>query len=142
MLFLASNAAAGASNSIFVVVMLIVLILFTYFGMIRPQKKQQEQHKKMVSTLGKGDRVVLIDGMHGKIDRVDNENKTVVIDADGIYLTFALNAIRQVLPAEKPAEKAAEPEAKAEKPVEKPAEKPAEETEADGKDEKSSAEDK
>ena len=119
MLFLASNQAAGAGNSIFVVVMLIVLILFTYFGMIRPQKKQQERHKQMVSTLKKGDRVILIDGMHGKIDRVDNENKTVVIDADGIYLTFALNAIRQVLPTaqDKPAESAKADDKKADQPA-------------------------
>lgn len=73
----------------------------------------------MVSTLKKGDRVILIDGMHGKIDRVDNENKTVVIDADGIYLTFALNAIRQVLPTaqEKPAEPAKAEDKKADKPA-------------------------
>lgn len=99
-LFLASNTAGGAGNTIFIVGMLILLLLFSYFGISRPQKKQQEKHKKMVANLKKGDRVVLIDGLHGKIDRVDDKNNTIVLDADGIYLTFASGAIRQVLPAE------------------------------------------
>ncbi|MFC2694766.1 MAG: preprotein translocase subunit YajC [Lactobacillus sp.] len=135
MLFLASNQAAGAGNTIFVVVMLIVLILFTYFGMIRPQRKQQEQHRKMVSTLGKGDRVILIDGMHGKIDRVDNDNKTVVIDADGIYLTFSINAIRQVLPTETATQEAAKPAKTDDKKANQPgaAGKKAEESSAEDK---------
>lgn len=106
-LFLASNPA-GAGNTIFIIVMLIILLAFTYFGMIRPQKKQQEQHKQMVSKLKKGDHVVMIDGLHGKIDRVDEKNKTVVLDADGIYLTFASGAIRHVLPAQAAAPAAAE----------------------------------
>lgn len=119
LLFLASNGAGGAGNTIFIVGMLILLLLFSYFGISRPQKKQQEKHKQMVANLKKGDRVVLIDGLHGKIDRIDDKNNTIVLDADGIYLTFASGAIRQVLPAEeaKPAtEKASEPKpAKAEK---------------------------
>jgi preprotein translocase subunit YajC len=99
-LFLANNAGGAGGNTIFIVGMLIILLLFSYFGISRPQKKQQEKHKQMVANLKKGDRVVLIDGLHGKIDRVDDKNKTIVIDADGIYLTFASGAIRQVLPAE------------------------------------------
>ncbi|MCI1290637.1 MAG: preprotein translocase subunit YajC [Lactobacillus sp.] len=136
-LFLASNTAGGAGNTIFIVGMLILLLLFSYFGISRPQKKQQEKHKKMVANLKKGDRVVLIDGLHGKIDRVDDKNNTIVLDADGIYLTFASGAIRQVLPAEeaKPAaEKASEakPEASDSKPAEeKPKADEAADTKAD-----------
>ena len=52
----------------------------------------------MFSQMKKGDRVVTIGGLHGVIDSIDNDAKTVVIDSDGIYLTFNLGAIRDVKP--------------------------------------------
>lgn len=77
----------------------------------------------MMDKLKKGDEVILVDGLHAKIDKI-NSDKTVVVDADGIYLTFERMAIRRVLPA------AAKPAAPAE--AAKPAEpaKPASSDEA------------
>lgn len=99
-LFLA-NAGGAAGNNWLMIILFIILIGFTYFGMIRPQKKQQQQRLQMMDKLKKGDEVILVDGLHGKIDKI-NSDKTVVIDADGIYLTFERMAIRRVLPAAAP----------------------------------------
>ena len=109
------------------IILFIILIGFTYFGMIRPQKKQQQQRLQMMDKLKKGDEVILVDGLHAKIDKI-NSDKTVVVDADGIYLTFERMAIRRVLPA------AAKPAAPAE--AAKPAEpaKPASSDEAKKED--------
>nr|WP_280926617.1 preprotein translocase subunit YajC [Lactobacillus sp. ESL0701] len=106
------------------IIIFIVLIAFMYFTMIKPQKKQQQKKMEMMNQLKKGDNVILIDGLHAKIDSVDTNDKTVVVDADGIYLTFSRMAVQQILPAEanvtdKPAE---EEPAKEEKPAE-PADK-------------------
>ena len=112
-LFLA-NAGGAAGNNWLMILLFIVLIGFTYFGMIRPQKKQQQQRLQMMDKLKKGDEVILVDGLHGKIDKI-NSDKTVVIDADGIYLTFERMAIRRVIPSAAPkaeettAEKTEEP---------------------------------
>ena len=75
------------------IVLFIVLIGFTYFGMIRPQKKQQQQRLQMMDKLKKGDGVVLVDGLHAKVDKI-NSDKTIVVDADGIYLTFERMAVQ------------------------------------------------
>ncbi|WP_168180758.1 preprotein translocase subunit YajC [Lactobacillus xujianguonis] len=96
-LFLAAPAAGG--GNMMMILMIIVLIAFTYFGMIRPQKKQQQKRMQMMDKLKKGDSVVLVDGLHGKIDSINDKDKTVVVDADGIYLTFSRMAVRQVIPA-------------------------------------------
>lgn len=98
-LFLA-NAGGAAGNNWMMIILFIILIGFTYFGMIRPQKKQQQQRLQMMDKLKKGDNVILVDGLHAKIDKI-NDDKTVVVDADGIYLTFERMAIRRVLPATK-----------------------------------------
>lgn len=101
-LFLANAGAAGGSNMM-MIVLFIVLIGFTYFGMIRPQKKQQQQRLQMMDKLKKGDGVVLVDGLHAKVDKI-NSDKTIVVDADGIYLTFERMAVRRVIPATAPVE--------------------------------------
>lgn len=99
-LFLANAGAAGGSNMM-MIILFIVLIGFTYFGMIRPQKKQQQQRLQMMDKLKKGDGVVLVDGLHAKVDKI-NSDKTIVVDADGIYLTFERMAVRRVIPAVAP----------------------------------------
>ena len=119
-LFLA-NAGGAAGNNWMMIILFIILIGFTYFGMIRPQKKQQQQRLQMMDKLKKGDEVVLVDGLHAKIDKI-NSDKTVVVDADGIYLTFERMAIRRVLPAATAAETAKSSEETTEKTEEKPAE--------------------
>ena len=93
-----ANAGGAAGNNWMMIILFIILIGFTYFGMIRPQKKQQQQRLQMMDKLKKGDEVILVDGLHAKIDKI-NSDKTVVVDADGIYLTFERMAIRRVLPA-------------------------------------------
>ncbi|MBP2058564.1 preprotein translocase subunit YajC [Lactobacillus colini] len=96
--FILAQTAAGG-NSMFMIVIFIVLIAFMYFTMIRPQKKQQQKRMEMMNELKAGDHVVLIDGLHGKIDSINKEDNTVVVDANGIFLTFSRMAVRQVVPA-------------------------------------------
>lgn len=91
------GAAAGGNNLIMIFAFLL-LIGFTYFTMLRPQKKQNQKRLEMIKALKKGDQVVLISGLHGKIDEINDGESTVVIDADGIFLTFNLTAIRDVIP--------------------------------------------
>jgi len=48
---------------------------------IRPQMKKQKDQKKFRSSISKGDKVVTIGGIHGKVKDV-NEN-TIMLEADG-----------------------------------------------------------
>ena len=43
-----------------------------YFIVMRPQAKQQNEHKALLAKLGKGDEVVTQAGLIGKIDKVVN----------------------------------------------------------------------
>ena len=95
--FALAAANNGAGSSIFMLVMLAVLFGFTYFTMIKPQKKQQQQRQEMMNQLKKGDSVEMVDGLRGKIDSINDADKTIVWDADGIYLTFSILAVRTVL---------------------------------------------
>lgn len=138
--FILAQAVGG--NNMFMIVIFIVLIAFSYFTMIRPQKKQQQKRMEMMNELKPGDRVVLVDGLHGKIDAINKDDNTVVVDADGIFLTFNRMAIRQVLPAETGEDKNVEKQEEVAEKQEVPASK--EEKQSDVKSElkTSSAEDK
>ncbi len=70
-----------------------------YFFMIRPQQKQRKEHQAMMSKLRPGDEVVTIGRLHGVVSEVNEEEKTVTLDCEGIYLTFDLVAIQRVVSA-------------------------------------------
>lgn len=76
--------------------LIVVMIVAMYFLMIRPQRKQQKKHQDTLNQLQKGDHVVTIGRLHGVIDEINKEAKTVTLDCDGIYLVFDMSAIATV----------------------------------------------
>ena len=59
---------------------LILIFVIFYFFLIRPQQKKVKQHKAMVETLKRGDKVVTSGGIVGTVERViDNEKVEVKI---------------------------------------------------------------
>ena len=78
-------------------IMLVLMVGLMYF-MSRSQKKQYQKRMESLNKLQKGNEVITIGGLYGTIDEVDKDRKTVVLDVDGVYLTFELGAIKTVLP--------------------------------------------
>ncbi len=58
---------------------LILMFVIFYFLLIRPQQKKTKEHKAMVSSLKKGDRIVTSGGLHGRITGVTDQTLTVEI---------------------------------------------------------------
>lgn len=67
------------------VVWMAVLFGLMYFMLIRPQKKQRQQHEKMVTSLQKGDKVVTSGGVLGTIRGVTNQVITLEV-SDGVTM--------------------------------------------------------
>lgn len=57
----------------------IIFIIF-YFLLIRPQKKQQQEHAKMIEGLAKNDEVITSGGIYGTIVNIQNDVVTLRID--------------------------------------------------------------
>ena len=49
------------------------IILIFYFFMIRPQQKKQKDQKRFLEEVRKGDSVVTVGGIHGKISQIDGD---------------------------------------------------------------------
>ncbi|MTB63620.1 preprotein translocase subunit YajC [Streptococcus sp. zg-86] len=73
--------------------LLFPLLMVAMLGfMIFSQRKQQKNRLEALSQIKKGDEIVTIGGLYGIVDEI-NEQK-VVLDVDGVYLTFERSAIR------------------------------------------------
>jgi preprotein translocase subunit YajC len=93
----------GTSNSmVWNIVLWVGIFVVFYFFMIRPQQKKQKDQKSFIENLKKGDGVVTIGGLHGKVYSV--EGNTVVVEVDkGIKLTFEKTAISREATVKLPA---------------------------------------
>lgn len=74
------------------IIMLVLIMVVFYFFMIRPQQQKAKQQKQFKESLTKGEKVVTIGGIHGKI--IDVKENTFIIEAgNGIKLEIEKSAI-------------------------------------------------
>jgi preprotein translocase subunit YajC len=74
------------------IIMMVLIFGVFYFFMIRPQAKKQKDLKKYRENLQKGDAVVTIGGIHGKITEVKDTTITIKI-AEGTEIKLEKSAI-------------------------------------------------
>ena len=90
---LAADQASGGNFSFLLI--LVLLFGFMYFVMIRPQQKRRREAQEMQNTLGPGDEIVTIGGLHGTV--VDAEADVVTLEiAPDVQVRFARPAIARV----------------------------------------------
>lgn len=85
-------------NPNYTFLIMLALVVGLMFFTQRSQKKQAQKRMESLNKLQKGYEVITIGGLYGTVDEVDTEKKTIVLDVDGVYLTFELAAIKTVLP--------------------------------------------
>jgi preprotein translocase subunit YajC len=69
--------APSGPNPFGTVFMFGAIFLIFYFLLIRPQRKQQKAHDEMVKGLSRGDEVVTIGGIIGKIIHITDDRITI-----------------------------------------------------------------
>lgn len=92
-----STAAAPQQSGMSMIIMMVGMFVFMYFLIIRPQRKRQKEQEALMSSLNKGDEVVLTCGMLGKIVRIDGDY-LVLNTGENIELKFQRQAVHAVLP--------------------------------------------
>lgn len=69
------------------------IILVFWMFMIRPQAKKAKEQKKFVENMQKGDKVVTIAGIHGTVNKI-NEDGTLQLEVSpGSYLKIERSSI-------------------------------------------------
>ena len=82
---------AGGSSFQFVFLGLMIVVFWLFF--IRPQAKKAKQQKGFIENLQKGDKIVTIAGIHGTVNKV-NEDGTIMIETSpGSYMKIEKSAV-------------------------------------------------
>lgn len=86
-----SGSGGGFGGFQFIFLGLMILVLWMFF--IRPQAKRAKNQKKFIEDLQRGDKIVTIAGIHGTINKV-NEDGTLNIEVSpGSYIKIEKSAI-------------------------------------------------
>ena len=89
--FLQAQQSPGMGGFQFIFLGLMIVVFWLFF--IRPQAKKAKQQKSFIQNLQKGEKVVTIAGIHGKINKV-NEDGTLELEVSpGSYIKIEKSAI-------------------------------------------------
>ena len=101
-----AQGAGGGAGTFEALLPLILIFAVFYFLLIRPQQKKMKQHKEMLGTMRRGDRVVTGGGIIGTITKVLNDNEVTVEIADGVKVRVQRSLISAVLAKTEPGQQA------------------------------------
>ncbi len=82
---------AGSGMSMQLLFMGAIIAVF-YFFMIRPQQKKAKDQKKFVEEIKKGDYIVTIGGMHGRIAEIEDDTFIIEVERGG-RIKFAKSSV-------------------------------------------------
>ena len=89
MYFLQAQPGFGGFQFIFLGLMIVVFCLF----FIRPQSKKAKQQKGFIDNLQKGDKVVTIAGIHGVVNRMNDDGTLQLEINPGSYIKIEKSSI-------------------------------------------------
>ena len=69
--------AEGGGGAMVLLIQLGLIFLIFYWLLIRPQRKERQQHQEMIQALRKGDEIVSAGGIVGTIVHADQERITL-----------------------------------------------------------------
>ena len=90
--FVLLQTAGGGGGMVQLVLMGGIILVFWLF-MIRPQAKKAKEQKKFTENMQKGDKVVTIAGIHGTINKINEDNTIQLEVSPGSYLKIEKSSI-------------------------------------------------
>jgi preprotein translocase subunit YajC len=95
----AQAGAAPQGGGMELIFMLLMFGLIFYFMIYRPQAKRVKQHRELISSVAKGDEVLMNGGMVGRISKISDDKDFMVLSlADSIEVMVQKSAVTAVLP--------------------------------------------
>ena len=87
------QAAAPAGGGMMSIFLMVGMFVVMYFFMIRPQSKRAKEQKSFADSIVSGENVVTTAGIHGRINRA-NEDGTLQLEISrGTFMTIERSAV-------------------------------------------------
>ena len=93
--------AGGMEGFLMQVVPLIVIFAVFWFFLIRPQQKRQKEHMQMCEGLVRGDEVMTVGGISGRIEAVEETTialQIATVDNKAVVIRMQRASVQMVLP--------------------------------------------
>ena len=94
-----AQSAGGSAGIAQLLPFLLIFVVF-YFFLIRPQQKRAKQHKAMIESIKRGDKIVTSGGITGVVSKAVDGQETVEVE---IAKDVKVNVMRTMI-ADKPSE--------------------------------------
>ena len=91
-----AQSAGGGSGFLIQIAPLVLIFAVFYFLLIRPQQKKLKDHKKMISELKKGDKVVTQGGIMGTIHYVNDDGSLSLEIAENVNVKVAKGMVADI----------------------------------------------
>src|SRR5215467_10543923 len=79
----------------FFIPLLLMLVIF-YFLLIRPQQKKQKEHKQLLDSVRRGDRVLTGGGILGVVTKVVDDRHVLVEIAEGVRVKVLKSTLADI----------------------------------------------
>ena len=100
--------AAGGGGALVQLLPLVLIFVVFYFLLIRPQQTKLKDHRKMVSDLSRGDKVITAGGLHATVSKIEDDQTVILEIADKVRVKAERSTISGL--ASKPQPRAANDE--------------------------------
>lgn len=94
---MADGAAPAASSSFMSFAPMLFFIGIIYFLLIKPQQKRAKQHKALIDSIKKGDKVVTNSGILGTVVKILNDQEILIEIADKVFVRFVKSTVSSVI---------------------------------------------
>jgi preprotein translocase subunit YajC len=84
-----------------ILIPILLLIALTYFVLVRPQRRRQQQQNEMLSELAVGSEILTAGGLFARVRSIGDNDLTVEI-APGTSVKLDKRAVAMVVPEEEP----------------------------------------
>lgn len=85
--------------------MILFMVVMFYFLLIMPQQRRFKEHKAMLDSLKKGDKVVTAGGLLGTVEKIVGDTEVVVDLGEGVKVTALRSTIQTRMEAPTKTEK-------------------------------------
>jgi preprotein translocase subunit YajC len=82
----------GGSSALFYVILLVGIVAYFYFLIYRPRKRQSDTRKKAVESQQRGDDVITVGGIYGRIELIEQDTVILKLES-GATMRIARMAI-------------------------------------------------
>lgn len=96
-----ANNNGGLAGTLMQLAPIILMFVVLYFIMFRGQRKEERRRKDLLAELKKGDRVMTIGGLIGRVVSIDGDEVVLKVDESAnVKETYRKSAIQEVLVAD------------------------------------------